>query len=90
MAEEDSRPPCAHCGRRVTSDGALPLCNPAGTSLPFLGPNCTQLVLEFGHPMPCEDCDGLMGPELGWPGLAWMARRFELDLVDEMVRPVQW
>jgi hypothetical protein len=76
---------CAHCQRPVRGGCPVgpPLCWRA-LSVAWSGPECATLVEDWGHPAPCDDCAGLAGPELGWPGLVWMRDRFGLGWGEEM------
>jgi hypothetical protein len=47
------------------------------------------LVEDWGHPTPCVDCAGLAGPELGWPGLVWLAARCGVS-VDDVMEATTW
>jgi hypothetical protein len=38
---------------------------------------------------PCVDCEGHVGPELGWPGLVWLAARCGVS-VERMTEAVTW
>jgi hypothetical protein len=40
-------------------------------------------------PNACVDCAGLAGPELGWPGLAWLAARCGVS-VEDVMEAVTW
>jgi hypothetical protein len=81
---------CAHCQRPVRgrSPAGPPLCRRA-LSVAGSGPECAVLVEDWGHPLPCNDCAGLAGPELGWPGLVWLAARCGVS-VDDVMEAVTW
>jgi hypothetical protein len=50
----------------------------------LVGPGVRGARGGVGHPAPCVDCAGLAGPELGWPGLAWLAARCGVSVEDVM------
>jgi hypothetical protein len=81
---------CAHCQRPVRgrAPAGPPLCRQE-LSVAWSGPECALLVEDWGHPAPCVDCAGLAGPELGWPGLVWLAARCGVG-VDETMEAVTW
>jgi hypothetical protein len=92
---EDSRCPPPSCARtanaRCVAGPPLdppPLCRRA-LSVGWSGPECAVLVEDWGHPAPCVDCAGLAGPELGWPGLVWLAARCGVS-VDDAMEAVTW
>jgi hypothetical protein len=83
---------CAHCQRPVRgrSPASPPLCR-RERSVGWSGPECAVLVEDWGHPTPCDDCDGLVGPELDAPGLMWLAAKVGLTWdAPEMVEAVRW
>jgi hypothetical protein len=84
---------CAHCQAPVQGRSpadAAPLCQ-RERSVAWSGLECAVLVTDWGHPTPCVDCDGLMGPEDGVPGLVWLAAKDGLAWdAPEMVEAVTW
>jgi hypothetical protein len=82
---------CAHCFAPVhgrSRGDRVPLCRRA-LSVAWSGPECAVLVEDWGHPTPCVDCEGHVGPELGWPGLVWLAARCGVS-VERMTEAVTW
>jgi ribosomal protein L40E len=96
-------PLCAHCGAKWPVREALfdrhrgepwrttivYLCRRPGPLSPPDARRCAVLVEDWGHPTPCVDCAGLAGPELGWPGLVWLAARCGVS-VEETTEAVTW
>jgi hypothetical protein len=81
---------CAHCQGPVRgrSPAGPPLCRRA-LSVGWSGPECATLVEDWGHPTPCVDCAGLAGPEVGWPGLVWLAARCGVS-EDDVMEATTW
>jgi hypothetical protein len=69
------RPLCAHCARPMVGyvrTFPRPLCG-TGPLVPPGRVDCAGLVVDWGHPTPCDDCEGYAGPEDGWQGMVWLA-----------------
>jgi hypothetical protein len=91
-------PLCAHCALPVVGDRGRasvrrdprPLCG-TGPLVPPGRVDCAGLVVDWGHPTPCMDCEGYAGPELDVPGLTWLAALDGLAWdAPEMTEAVTW
>jgi hypothetical protein len=74
------RPLCVHCALPVVGDRGRasvrrdprPLCG-TGPLVPPGRVDCAGLVVDWGHPTPCVDCEGYAGPEFGFGASVWLA-----------------
>jgi hypothetical protein len=70
------RPLCVHCALPVVGRHASPDPRPLCGTGPLVPPgrvDCAGLVVDWGHPTPCVDCEGYAGPEDGFGASVWLA-----------------
>jgi hypothetical protein len=64
---------CAHCALPVVGSRGRASVRRTGPLVPPGRVDCAGLVVDWGHPTPCVDCEGYAGPEDGFGASVWLA-----------------